>query len=265
MVIFSMEMASLDFDKPDMKVFYYEDTIPIPNNLIKVIRKKKYEEIIFNNPDFNSSIDNLPDCVKSIIFHSEAKEQSSHADGKSDMRPSEFTLWQGKGALCPSESKFNQPIIKFPSALENIEFGECFNQEICNLPNSIVKIAFPEESKFNQPVNKLNQNLVCLILGNLFNQPVDNLPSNLMSLELGDNFNQTIDNLPPELQSLQLGEKFNQPINKLPKELSFLNIGKEFNQTFENLPETLEHVFWNGGNKVLVPKELESIIHVINF
>lgn len=110
---------------------------------------------------------------------------------------------------CPS--KFNKPFksiyselfiylntIKVVGFLITIFFGDCFNQNVDNLPYGIKTIYF----------------------GYSFNQNVDNLPQSIKKLSFGCSFNQSVDKLPQFLEEMTLNKNFNQSLNKLPKKLN---------------------------------------------
>lgn len=55
---------------------------------------------------------------------------------------------------------------KYPSNLKKIIFEHNFNQQIDNLPNTLIEIFFPEHSKFNNSLDCLSYSLKILTLPN---------------------------------------------------------------------------------------------------
>ncbi|KAN0019570.1 hypothetical protein ACTFIU_002786 [Dictyostelium citrinum] len=101
--------------------------------------------------------------------------------------------------------------IESDSMLEEIEFGDQYNQEFVNQCTlgctHLLSIKFGES--FNQPINSLAScsSIKKLIFGNSFNQSISNLPENLTSLSLGTSFSHNLINLPTSLIELKIFNK----------------------------------------------------------
>jgi hypothetical protein len=108
--------------------------------------------------------------------------------------------------------------------------GSKFNQEIDNLPSSIINLTLGYY--FNQEINNLPSSIINLTLGNSFNQEINNLPSSIINLTLGNSFNQEINNLPDSICKIAFRTecnyypKFNQEIKKIPKNLKIVDLSR---------------------------------------
>lgn len=189
---------------------------------------------------------------------------------------------------------FNQPLSRnlyktknvvqrLPSFLIDLEFGHCFDQQICSYVENIL----PESLKslrlgnyFNKPVCcqieghfncdclfKLPKELRFLELGNEFNQPINNLP-NLRTLIIGADFDHQIScncegycycqkRLPKTLITLLFStySKFNKKINNLPDTIEILKIGKYFSQDIRKLPYNLSKIILHKKFRNLLPNQ----------
>ena len=119
--------------------------------------------------------------------------------------------------------------------IDEIKFGEFFNQDIYLLPPYIKKIEFHWHSRFDHQLDFLPKSLTHLKLGPNFNMPLDNLPEGLTHLELGPYFNIELERLPESLTYLDLGHCFNQALCKLPDSLINLTIGTHYNHYIHQL------------------------------
>lgn len=73
--------------------------------------------------------------------------------------------------------KLSGHMIKYIDKYGKVKFGKNFNQNVDDLPNSLVRVEFG--SNFNQKIDKLLDNLTHLNLSEsfLFNYKVEHLPS----------------------------------------------------------------------------------------
>ena len=95
------------------------------------------------------------------------------------------------------------------NGIENIVFGEFFNQSVDNLVVGIKSIFFGHE----------------------FNQTVDNLPVGLLYVEFGYEFTQTINNLPNSITHLIFRwGLFRRAISHFPENLKYLVFGEYYNE-----------------------------------
>lgn len=122
----------------------------------------------------------------------------------------------GMGGIDGLDGMYNINGINFATepVLEEIIFGEKFNQCVDNLPISLKRITFGND--FNFPVDNLPNKLIYIKFGHNFNHIIDELPSSLEHIIFGHEFNQSIDNLPCLITCIQLGVKFEHEISILP-------------------------------------------------
>jgi len=131
---------------------------------------------------FNKSIDNLPNCIESIVL----------------------------------DTKFNLDIAKFPANLKSIEFGYNFNKK-CEFPDTLTSIKFG--ASFNCIIDRLPVNLEVLEFGMKYDKPLCALPNTLKKLVLGYYFNHPIYDYPASLRSICYGFYYNFQLNNLPNDL----------------------------------------------
>ena len=170
---------------------------------------------------------------KTIIFDPEYNEQfdTSILEILSNSNTIKFDNYKNNKYM---RSKFNQQVDNLPKSIVKLTFGEFFNQRVDNLPNSIVELTFGYY--FNQQVDMLPESIINLTFDKEFDQPVDNLPNSIISLTFGDYFNQPVANLPNSLTSLTFGTSFNQLVNSLPiglKEVYIRNLNPDI-ETISN-------------------------------
>jgi hypothetical protein len=127
------------------------------------------------------------------------------------------------------------------NGIENIVFGELFNQSVDNLFIGIKSIVFGHE--FNQTVDKLPEGLETIEFGSCFNQEVDSLPASVKRIVFGGNFNRSVDKLPVGLLYVEFGYEFTQTINNLPDSITHLIFRWGlFRQPISHFPENLKHL-----------------------
>lgn len=186
------------------------------------------KKILIFDANFNKTLPNLPNDVKTITFN-------KNNDGLM--------------------SKFNKKIQKhvLPNSLLRLIFSYKFNQmiDIDVLPQSLTHLFFGDNFNKVIKINVLPKSLTHLNFGYEFNQTIELnvLPNTLTHLDLSTNFNQIIKEgvLPQSLIYLHLGHDFNQNINDnvLPSSLMYLNISNDFYQEINVnvLPKTLLHLY----------------------
>jgi hypothetical protein len=145
------------------------------------------------------------------------------------------------------------------NGIENIVFGEFFNQSVDNLVG-IKSIVFGHE--FNQTVDKLPDGLEAIEFGSLFNQEVDSLPTSVKRIVFGGNFNRSVDKLPAGLLYVEFGYEFTQTINNLPDSITHLIFRWGlFRQPISHFPENLKHlVFGEYYNEKVVLQKRAVVI-----
>ncbi len=88
----------------------------------------------------------------------------------------------------------------YGNSIQNLIFGDDFNQMVDNLPNSIQSLTF----------------------GKSFNQMVDNLPNSIQSLTFSWTFDKLFNNLPIELEIVKI-KKFNSNIETITESILQIN------------------------------------------
>jgi hypothetical protein len=163
---------------------------------------------------------------------------------------------------CKNISNFNLKTI--PESVEEIEFGDNFNQSLDYLPSNIKKITFG--FNFCPFIINLTNSIEHLEFGYNFNGSIHKYPSNLKYLKFGRNFNQPINNLPEGLTSLLINERYNSVINKLPSTLEILEFDNfaEYNSDIICIPDSVNTIIlgkYMGNNKINIPKYLKKITY----
>ena len=162
-------------------------------------------------------------------------------------------------------SKFDLETI--PKSVEEIEFGDDFNQSLENLPPNVKKITFG--FNFKPPSIILNDSIEYLEFGYDFNGIIEKYPLNLKHLKFGRNFNQNIINLPEGLISLIINEHFCSSINNLPSTLQILEFNEyaEYAKNIQYIPDSVHTIFlskYMQKNKINIPKNLKNITYSEN-
>lgn len=155
---------------------------------------------------------------------------------------------------------------KIPINIVFIQFGHNFNQSIDDMildndmdNSKLEELIFGEH--FNQPVNNLFQGIIKITFGHKFNQDVSNLPTTLEYIKFGDDFNQYVDYLPSSLICIIFGYNFNQSIDNLPSLIEELDIGgKCFNHMIQILPNELRKIKLNSMYYSINMDKLKIII-----
>jgi hypothetical protein len=132
----------------------------------------------------------------------------------------------------------NFDLTQIPETVEELGFGDNFNQKLIDLPKNLKKLTFGFNFKFY--ADNLPDSIEYLTFGYNFNNYVSKYPSGLKYLKFGRNFSQCIDNLPEGLVGLFVNERFHQPINKLPSTLEILEFNKlaEYNCDLLCIPDS---------------------------
>lgn len=163
------------------------------------------------------------------------------------------------------KSKFD--LKKIPNSIEEIEFGDQFNQDIDILPINIKKITFG--FNFKPTFIVLSDSIENLEFGYNFNGIIKKYPSNLKYLKFGRNFNQCINNLPEGLISLSINERFHNKIYKLPSTLEILEFDKfaQYKHDITFIPDSVNMIIlgkYMEKNKINIPKNLKNITYPKN-
>jgi len=144
----------------------YDD--PLSKNLLEIIRLNNINQLVFGM-NFNQSLENLPSCVKTIIF------KSFHYDCPLD------NLSNGVETLKLSKF-YDRNIDNLPLSVQTIYFGEFFNQKLDELPFTIKNLYFPITGKFNKKLSNLPEGLETIFLPREYYRKFDNLPKNLKKI-----------------------------------------------------------------------------------
>ena len=158
----------------------------------------------------------------------------------------------------------NFDLEKIPKSIDEIEFGDDFNQVLENLPMGLRKITFG--FNFKPYSIDLVDSIEYLEFGYNFNGTIKKYPSNLKYLKFGRNFNQEINNLPKGLINLSINERFHSNISNLPSTLLILEFDllAELNKDILCIPDSTHTIIlgkYMGKNKINIPKNLKNITY----
>ncbi len=177
-----------------------------------------------------------------------------------------------------SVSKSSFDLKTIPLSVEELEFGDEFNQKLCFLSSNLKKITFGFNFKYNICPDDLPDTIESITFGYNFNLKIDKYPNNLKYLEFGRNFSQNLDNLPIGLTCLVINERFCQTLNNLPKTLKILKfddlakfkdelqlpdsleilvLGKYFENDLKNIPNNLKSIKFSKNNQLIETKLFE--------
>lgn len=158
-------------------------------------------------------------------------------------------------------TQYDRDLPQLPSKLEEIQFGECYNQRIKSFPVALTKISFGH--MYDQELPPLPPRLEYLSFHSAdtssrsqFNQVISEYPPTLAHLRLSDQYTQTLNTLPQSLQYLYVGREFNDSITSLPSHLVELKFHKDskYNKPLPPLPESLKTlILGNSFNEPLPP------------
>lgn len=163
----------------------------------------------------------------------------------------------------------NVDLTLIPDSIEEIEFGDDFNQSINKkLSKNIKKITFGFNFK-PYSIDDLSDSIEYLEFGYNFNGMIKKYSSNLKYLKFGRNFNQHINNLPEGLISLSINERFHSQINKLPSTLEILEFNPyaEYTHDIMCIPDSVNTIIlgkYMEKNKINIPKSLKNITYPEN-
>lgn len=165
----------------------------------------------------------------------------------------------------------NFDLSTIPNTIEDIVFGDDFNQKLENLPIKTKKIIFGFNFRngFTYLDFDLNDTIEHLEFGYCFNELIYKYPNNLKYLKFGRNYNMKIDNLPEGLVELFINERFCTKILKLPTTLEILEFDYYSSYSFDIscIPNSI-HTIKLGRNmnicKINIPKNLKNISYSKN-
>jgi hypothetical protein len=176
---------NIDFEK-NMLIFNFKFNQEITSDIINECIQKKIKKIIFNN-----YID------KECMYKHSNEYYHYKLDTKKKYINYFPNTWRG--------NRFNKNIDEFNKInLEHLILGSKFNQEVNNLPVSLVSLILSYE--FNKPLHNLPNKLKTLSFKNCFkySHDLDYLPESLEHIVIPPNFNKSLDNLPQNIRVLDL-------------------------------------------------------------
>ena len=148
----------------------------IYDDLIQEDYEKMYfvDKIIFGSK-FNSSVDNIPENIKTI----------------------EFSLF----------SMFNQSLDNLPNGLNKLVIGPMFNKELDFLPSSLEHLIF-QNSFYKHKLDNLPVGLKTLDLGFHYNMPLYNLPPNLETFKIPYWYEYSMKYFPRSIKKMLIPSQF---------------------------------------------------------
>ena len=222
-----------------------------------------YLKILHLPSGYNNEIKNIPKNLEELKI----SLKYEHLEKLQKMCSSLKKIIIGFSNATHSRNITNFDLKTIPKSVEEIEFGDDFNQSLENLSPDIKKITFG--FNFKQESIILSDSIEYLEFGYCFNGIVKKYPSNLKYLKFGRNFNQNIDNLPEGLISLTINEHFHYSINKLPSTLQIIefNSNAEYEKDIMIIPESIHTIIlgkYMKKNKINIPGSLKNITYPEN-
>lgn len=252
----------------------------LPNGLEKLILSNNINNELNNLPrnlkilhiaQFNNMIYNLPDGIEELRIPIDYKYLKEIFSSINTVKLKKLIIGLNFKSHSRKTSLFDLESI--PDSVEEIDFGDNFNQKLTHLPSGVKKITFgfnfnysiglddlPDSIEylefgynFNNSINKYPSNLKILKFGRNYSSRLENLPDGLLELEINERFNDKLSNLPTTLEILRFNE-FDQYLNldklKLPDSIKILQLGKCHKLLgIKNIPKSLEYIKYNKSNK----------------
>lgn len=217
---------------------------------------------------YENKIYNLPDGLEELkipLYYPYLSESISH-----NTKLKKIIIGFSNKSHFKNISSFNLETI--PDYVEEIIFGDDFNQQLNYLPTNIKKITFGFNFRYDINYNLLDS-IEYLEFGYNFNNIIYKYPSNLKVLKFGRNFSNNLNNLPEGLIELEINERFNSTIKNLPKTLKIfkfnefaeysdldklelsdsieiLEFGRyQIHKTINKLPKSLKYIKYCKSNK----------------
>lgn len=233
----------------------------LPRNLKTLHLSQRYNTIIHNLPDgieelkISLGYNYLRENFSSINTIKLKKLIIGHVYKKYLLTTSSFDLNSIPNSVeeIVFGDTFNQPLTYLPKEVKKITFGFNYNQLIGygDLPDSIEYLEFGY--KFNNVIIKYPSNLKILKFGRNYSSKIDNLPEGLIELEINERFNNKLSNLPATLEILRFNEYAEYShLDKLelPDSIKILQLGKYQKQmSIKNIPKSLEYIKYSKSNK----------------
>jgi hypothetical protein len=175
-------------------------------------------------PNFNESVDNMPNGPEVIVFGDMFNHPTDH------LPISTIMIRYGKN--------YDKPTNHLPAETKYVYFGSHYDQPSNNFPHGLLGVEFGYH--YNQLTDNLPTTILWIIFGVNFNRVTDNFPDSLVSVTYGETYNQLTDKLPKSTKHIIFGKRFNQPVDNLPYDLETLELGKYFQQTCKNIPKNIK-------------------------
>lgn len=184
---------------------------------------------------YNIMIYNIPDGIEKLKIPIDYKFLKEIFSSTNTVKLKKLIIGDVYNNHLRTTSSFD--LKQIPDSVEEIVFGDTFNQHLTYLPKEVKKITFG--FNYNQPIG------------------YGNLPDGIEYLEFGYNFNNTINKYPSNLKILKFGRNYSSKIENLPYGLVELEINERFNNKLSNLPTTLEILRFNEYAEYLHLDKLE--------
>ena len=242
----------------------------LPTNITTLKLSGKYNRKLTNLPtklkilylpnNYTESIDNLPKSIEElkIGIRYNYLNKFKHLDLKK--------IHIGYNRRIGSNNLSSFILDSIPNTIEEIIFGNEFNQNLVSLPKNLKKLVFGYN--FNKCIcaGELPNTIEDLKFGCEFNNKICGYPSNLKYLKFGQNYNQEIKNLPDTVIHLKIGERFMEKIMSLPACLEILefDINSEFLGDLEIIPNSVHTIYLSRyyNDRINIPKKLAKIAFV---
>lgn len=228
----------------------------LPRNLKTLHLTKKNIDMINNLPDELEEL-NIPinyKYLKNIVKLKKLKKLKKIFIGQSCSFDSSVT------------SSFDLKSI--PNSVEEIVFGDNFNQKLSHLPSKVKKITFGFNFNHLIDYGDLPDSIEYLEFTCNFNQAIVKYPSNLKVLKFGENhpamvsdghenFNYKFKNLPTTLEILKFSEYSRYSYFgelELPDSIKILQLGKNFLKEsvkiyLQSIPKSLEYIKYDKSSE----------------
>ncbi len=253
-------------NKNNLRVYTHNSTV-LSEDIVEEL--KNYDEILLNR-DLDSSLDLLPDNIKSIYF--EDVRNYSHEINK--LPANLQSLYFFGGSMLNSKLIINY----LPNTLKDLIFPDYPVDKCCNLPTSLevlqisnTKTAYELLDNISKLMNLKKLQIFGSFPCRLYNQQINllNLPENLEILNISEIEINSLDNLPQNLKKLNISFiRGNINYNNLPNSLEVLKVLNKNNDNLEIdlLPNNLKNLLIYSSketkfNYFNFPNNLE-ILHI---
>jgi hypothetical protein len=213
---------------------------------------------------YNNMIYNLPDGIEELKISIDYKFLKEIFSSTNTVKLKKIIIGDVYNNHLHTISSFN--LNSIPDSVEEIVFGDTFNQKLTYLPKEVKKITFG--FNYNQPIGygDLPDSIEYLEFGYNFNDTINKYPSNLKVLKFGRNYSSNIENLPDGLVELEINERFNSKLSNLPTTLEILRFNKyaEYSHLDKlELPDSIQILQLSNYKKLHgiknIPKSLKYI------